>query len=112
MIIFLRCLFFAILITMLVGTGWAMAQEGVFEGGAHMMPIRWAVMTLFDAYFGFITFFVWVAYKETSNVARVAWFIAIMLLGNMAMATYMLIQLFRVPADASLDRVFVRRSAA
>ena len=66
-------------------------------------------MTLADAYFGFITFFVWLAYKERTNLSRVAWFIAIMLLGNIAMASYMLLQLFRVPADGSVEQVFLRR---
>lgn len=108
MIVFLRVLFSIVLVVMLVGTAWATVQENVFAGGHHMMPYRWAVMTLFDAYFGFITFFVWVAYKERSNFARIAWFVAIMLLGNMAMATYMLIQLFRVPADAPVERVLLR----
>ena len=110
MIIALRVLFTLILVIMIAGTVWAMAEENVFDGGAHMLKYRWGWMTLADAYFGFITFFVWLAYKETSNLARVAWFVAIMLLGNMAMASYMLLQLFRVPADASLDRVFLRKS--
>lgn len=112
MIIALRCLFIAVLLVMLVGTAWATAQEGVIAGGGHVLAYRWGVMTLFDAYFGFITFFVWVAYKETSNLARVAWFIGIMLLGNIAMASYMLLQLFRVPADASIRSVILRRNDA
>jgi hypothetical protein len=112
MIVALRCLFIAILLVMLIGTAWAVAQEDVFVGGHHILAYRWGVMTLFDAYFGFITFFVWVAYKESSNLARVAWFVAIMLLGNIAMASYMLIQLFRVPADAAIERVLLRRSTA
>jgi hypothetical protein len=112
MIVALRCLFVAILVVMLIGTAWATAQENVFAGGDHILAYRWGVMTLFDAYFGFITFFVWVAYKESSNLARVGWFIAIMLLGNIAMASYMLIQLFRVPAGAGIVNVILRRADA
>jgi hypothetical protein len=112
MIVALRALFISILLVMLIGTIWAMSQENVFDGGGHILAYRWGLMTLFDAYFGFITFFVWVAYKEPSNLARLSWFVAIVLLGNIAMASYMLIQLFRVPADASIQSVILRRAGA
>jgi hypothetical protein len=112
MIVALRGLFITVLVVMLIGTVWATSQENVFAGGDHILAYRWGVMTLFDAYFGFITFLVWVAYKETSNAARVAWFVAIMLLGNIAMASYMLVQLFRVPASAAIADVILRRADA
>jgi hypothetical protein len=63
---------------------------------------------LFDAYFGFLTFYVWVAYKERHWAAKAMWFVLIMGLGNMAMSTYVLIQLFKLrpeqPALAMLQR--------
>ncbi len=39
-----------------------------------------------------------------------AWFVAIIALGNIAMAAYMLAELFRVPAAGPLDPVFTRRN--
>jgi hypothetical protein len=44
-------------------------------------------------------------------VARVAWFIAIMLLGNIAMSSYWLAELFGSPADGKLADVLTRRHA-
>ena len=69
----------------------------------------WLVATLFDAYFGFLWFWLWVAYKETGWLARGIWLVLILLLGNMAMAAYMLIQLWRLPAGASIDQLLLRR---
>jgi predicted permease len=69
----------------------------------------WFIATLFDTYFAFLTFYVWVAYKETSNLARVLWLLAILALGNIAMAAYMLGQLFRLPADAKIEQLLLRR---
>ena len=43
----------------------------------------WTIATLVDAYYGFITFYVWVLWKETRALPRVLWFVAIMALGNM-----------------------------
>ena len=69
---------------------------------------RWAVATLYDAYFGFFSFWIWVAFKERSNWSRAMWLVLILSLGNIAMSLYVLIQLFRLkpdqPAEALLQR--------
>lgn len=112
MIVVLRCLFLVILLAMMAGTIWACLEEDVSAGGSHILRYRWGWMTLADAYFGFLTFYVWVAYKETSLVSRVGWFVAIMILGNIAMSIYALLQLFRVPPTARVDEVLLRRNPA
>lgn len=70
----------------------------------------WLIATLFDAYFGFLWFWAWVAYKETSNAARLAWLVLILGLGNIAMAIYMLIQLWRLPPGAGPEALLLRRA--
>ena len=45
-------------------------------------------------------------------MVRIAWLVAILLLGNIAMAMYCLIQLFRVPASADLREVLLRKKTA
>ena len=75
----------------------------------HASP--WAVATLYDAYFGFITFFCWVAYKEKIILARIVWFLLIMALGNIAMSFYVLMQLFRLKRDEPLSHLFLNADA-
>jgi len=70
----------------------------------------WLVATLFDAYFGFLWFWLWVAYKESSWLARGVWLVLILLTGNMAMAVYVLIQLWRLPAGAGAEQLLLRRT--
>lgn len=70
----------------------------------------WFVATLADAYFGFLWFWLWIAYKETSWIARGAWLLLVLGLGNMAMAAYMLIQLARLPANARAEDLLLRRA--
>jgi hypothetical protein len=107
----LRTLFSLILITMIAVTTWASLRQPVWEwGGLTQSPDNgWTIATLFDAYFGFVTFFVWLAYKESRWAPRIGWLIAILLLGNMAMATYVLLQLRRMPADASMANLLTDR---
>ena len=69
----------------------------------------WLVATLFDAYFGFLWFWLWVAYKERGWLARGVWLLLILLLGNMAMAAYVLIQLWRLPPGATAEQLLLRR---
>ncbi len=71
----------------------------------------WFIATLTDAYFGFLWFWLWVAYKETSWASRGIWLILILLLGNMAMAAYMLLTLARLPAGATMQDLLLRRRA-
>ncbi len=74
----------------------ASLDRNVLRAGSGLWPDPWFVATLLDAYFAFLTFFAWVAYKEISWAARGAWFVAIMLLGNFAMSGYLLWQLSKM----------------
>jgi len=108
MIRFLRLAFALVLVTMLAVTGWASWQCPLWQTPHAVVTHPWFIATLFDTYFGFLTFYVWLASKETGWGARLGWLAAILLLGNMAMATYMLITLFRLPADATLADLLLR----
>ena len=107
----LLVLFGGILTAMLVVTVTASLHQPLWEwGGLTAEPDRWwTYATLADAYFGFLTFYAWVFYKETRAAARAGWFVAIMLLGNIAMAVYVLLQLAKLPAGAPLSQLLIRR---
>ena len=104
----LRIFFTGVLVTMLAATSWASYHCALWKTPETLVTHPWFIATLFDFYFGFLTFFAWVSYKETTWAARLAWLVAILLLGNIAMSIYMLITLFRLPATASLEQVLLR----
>ena len=108
MIWFLRIAFGCVLGTMLCATSWASYQCALWKTPQAFVTHPWFIATLFDCYFGFLTFYVWLAYKETGWFARSAWLIAILLLGNIAMSSYLLITLFRLPANASVEQLLLR----
>jgi hypothetical protein len=109
MILFLRGLFLVVLASMLAVTSWASLQCPLFAVPRDVLAHPWFIATLFDAYWGFTTFFVWVCYQQRTWVARTSWFIAIMLLGNIAMASYCLAALLRTPRDGQLADLLARR---
>ena len=104
-------LFVAIFVSMTCVTIKASLDRSILEAG-DLLPDPWFQATLCDAYCGFLTFFCWVAYKERRWSGRVAWFVAIMLLGNFAMSTYVIVQLLCVDPNSSLSSVLERRGGA
>lgn len=109
MIWFLRFSCLAVLVTMLCVTTWASNFVALWKMPREVATHPWFIATLFDTYFAFLTFYAWVVYKETSALARVLWFVAIMALGNIAMAGYLLWQLFSLPAGAPLEALLLRK---
>ncbi len=96
-----------ILVFMLFITTWASLQESIVIGGAKLFAEPWGIATLADAYCGFLTFFAWVAYKERCWSSRILWFIGIMLLGNIAMAAYVLLQI-KKHAGGTIEDILLR----
>jgi hypothetical protein len=108
----LRILFGFILVSLTTYNLWVSTQQPLWQwGGLTTSPDNlWTIATLIDAYLGFITFYVWVMWKEVRKLPRVLWFLAIMLLGNIAMSAYVLRQLARLDANASMDTLLSARN--
>ena len=109
MITFLRALFLVVLASMIWVTSWAGMQCPLFAVPRAVATHPWFIATLCDAYWGFITFYVWVCYREVSWTARIAWFLAIVALGNIAMSSYCLAALLKAPKDGRLADVLTAR---
>lgn len=106
----LRGLFLFVFASMLGVVSWAGMQCGLFDIPHEVLSHPWFVATLADAYWAFLTFYVWAAWKEQSAAARVLWLVAIVLWGNLAMAAYVLRELFAIRATEELSLVFTRRN--
>lgn len=90
---------------------WASLEQPIFGIPREVFTNPWFVATLFDAYFAFITFYVFVAWKEQSIGARVLWLPVVLLWGNFAMAVYMLVELFRIDHTDRLKEIFTQQRA-
>jgi hypothetical protein len=108
----LKAFFWGVLATMVAAVAWASRDRGVLEAMADLLADPWGVVTLVDLYLGFFVFYLWLVYKETSLAARVLWLLAILTLGNIATAAYVLWQLHRLPAGATAADLLLRRPPA
>ena len=103
--LYLKLLFgsiFVWMVTMTIRTGLAVSLWKAWPGFAAN---PWAVATLWDAYFGFLTFYLWVVYKERKIVSCFVWFLLIMSLGNIAMSFYVLIQLMSLSRNDPAENI-------
>jgi hypothetical protein len=106
----LKLVFAAIFLWMVGMTTYVGVHKSILLAGGEFSwsGSPWAVATLFDAYCGFLSFFVWVCFKERALGAKLLWFLLIMGLGNIAMSGYMLIQLFKLRPDQPLSNLLLR----
>lgn len=105
-----RIFFTGVFLTMLVVTSWASWQCPLWHTPQAVVTHPWFIATLFDTYFGFLTFYLWLATRETSWLTRIGWLVAILLLGNLAMSAYVLQIVWRLPATATLAEILLRPS--
>jgi hypothetical protein len=98
-----------VLAAMIGVTTWASLEKGVGWGFQWLFSERWGIATLFDAYFGFLFFFLWVLFKEARPLHRFAWFIFIILFGNIAMAIFFLRQVYGMKKEARVSDLFLSR---
>ena len=89
-------------------------KEGinVIKGFETVCSEPWGLATMFDAYFGFLAFWLYVAWREQTIASRLGWFVALMLLGNFAIAAYALICLFKAKGETDPGKVFFTRKVA
>jgi hypothetical protein len=108
--VILQILFGAIFIWMTAMTIRTSLAVSLWEAWPSYAANQWAVATLWDAYFGFLTFYIWVVYKERTIWTRILWFVLIMGLGNIAMSLYVSLQLIRLRTDEPVECILWRRA--
>ncbi len=107
----LKLLFGFIFVFMVVITVRTSLQVSLWRAIPAFAASPWSMATLYDAYFGFITFFCWLAWRERSLALKVVWFVLIMALGNVAMSAYVLLQLFSLKREQGVAALFQQKAA-
>ncbi len=106
----LRMCFIVVLGSMIGITSWAGTQVALFAIPREVWMHPWFLATLLDAYWAFLTVYAWIAWKEQAWAARFLWLLAVLALGSIAIAVYILRELFGVNAVDGLGTAITRRN--
>lgn len=106
---FLRMFFSSVLVVMVVASIVAGQDRGITEAIPQLLRDPWVLATLIDLSFSLILFYSWVWWREPEAAPRLVWGLALLLLGNIATAAYMLRWLNRLKDDASLAEILLTR---
>ena len=77
----LRFYFVFVLAAMLAATTWASSQVALWKMPREVATHPWFIATLIDTYFAFLVFWLWLAWRERTWLARLGWLLGILLLG-------------------------------
>jgi hypothetical protein len=89
---------FALVLAAMIGlTTVASLDRGIFLALEELWPDPWFRATLADAYFAFLTVWLWVAWRERTVTARALWLIAFLCLGSIGIALYVLTRVLPGP---------------
>jgi hypothetical protein len=108
----LTLVFSLVLVLMVSVTVWSSLEKSVLEGFRDVFASRWATATLADAYCGFLTFYAWVFYKKPGWGSRIFWFLAVMVFGNIAMASFVLRELWRLRPGEGIEKLLLREGSS
>tara|TARA_B100000029_G_C17543028_1_gene947404 strand:- start:1379 stop:1714 length:336 start_codon:yes stop_codon:yes gene_type:complete len=105
MVVTLRWVFTVVFVSMIGFTVVAAGDRSIFDALIELWPDPWFRATLVDAYFGFFTIWLWIAYRESGVASSSIWFVLIMTLGNIAVSGYFLWLFWFSEPTASIDDV-------
>ena len=89
-------------VAMAVAIAVAFATGDFFEEGSAIWALPWGKVSLIDIYVGLAFFAAWIAYREDSIWATGAWWVALVVLGNLAAAAYLATASFRAATPQEL----------
>ena len=91
----IRILGLAVSVTMVVAIVFGLIEGDLFVEGSQIWELPWGRVSLVDLYLGLVVFGAWVAVREDSTAARLAWWVCLILLGNLAAGIYLTLASFR-----------------
>lgn len=104
----LQAFFASVLLAMLGATVHASFDRDVITAAREIWADPWGKATLFDAYFAFLTCYLWMFYRERSWLSRLIWLPLVLTLGNFAIAAYFLLALHKIGPEGSWTELFER----
>jgi hypothetical protein len=112
MINFLRVIFIMLFLFMIYTVVSTSLESNLIKEWSNLAQIPWMSATLIDFYINTVVIFIWIAYKENRLITKVYWLLGLIFLGSIASTLYMIIQLYKINSNDSLEKLFIRNDSA
>lgn len=90
----------AIVMAIAIVTGFATAD--FTADGRALLDLTWGVITLVDIYASFTFAWLWIAWREDDVARALLWLVLVVVLGSLAIATYVAVAAFRADDPRAL----------
>lgn len=107
----LKIIFGSIFTFMIYATTMASLELNLMTHLPTLLKDPWAVMTLYDAYFAFLFFYIWFFYKEQNWGLRIVGLVLVICLGTIFMSLYMLIKIFQLKEGEGFEELLLRKKS-
>ncbi len=84
-------------------------KSNLFEVWNDLRAQPWMTTTLVDFYFNIAIISAWTIYREANAVKSILWIIAFIILGSIATAFYVFLQLAQLKSGDDIGKIFLRR---
>ena len=106
---FLLKIFFALMsLSMIILVIITSIKSNMFALSESVVKEPWFMTTLVDFYFNITIISCWVIYKEKRLLIAILWIIVFILLGSIATAFYVFLQLRRLKPQENIGKIFLR----
>lgn len=80
-------------VAMVAAIAYGFANGGFSEEASSIWALPWGKVTLIDLYAGLVLFGAWIAFRERRASLVVLWWLALVVLGNLAAGVYLVVAL-------------------
>ena len=111
MTLFLKIIFGFISVCMIGVTIFSSFHSNLFAVWPVLAREPWVIATLQDFYFNILIISTWMLYKERKIIPCALWFMGFVLLGSIATAFYVLLQLTKLKPGQNPEAILLKSSA-
>ena len=108
--LFLKIIFGFISLCMVGVTIMTSFQSNLFAMWPILAKEPWMIATLQDFYFNILIISTWMFYKERKILPCALWFLAFVLLGSIATAFYVFLQICKLKSDEGPEAILTARA--
>ena len=86
-------------------------ESSLFKEWDYLGSIPWMRATLWDFYANVLVIYLWVLYRERSSAVKIMWAVLFFTLGSLGTIGYVLVQLFSLKENESVEQILKQKAA-